>query len=83
MVTGQATDSEAKPVSGEELTVIEDDKSTGRQKETKVEMNKFWTYVKAKMAAAQEWANKVVASLKSNHKDTDKQDASFDQGISQ
>lgn len=55
-------------------------KETEEQKETKAEMNKFWSYVKAKMAAAQEWAKQVLSSLKSNHEGAEKKGASFKQG---
>ncbi len=50
--------------------------------EAKEDMNRFWAYVKAKMNAAQEWANKVIASLKANSKgkEEQKQGESFDQG---
>ena len=70
---------DSKP-SSDELTIIEEDPVTGEIKETKVEMNNFWEYVKAKMAAAQNWAKKVLASLKGNHKDAGDPSKSFDQG---
>lgn len=71
---------EANAMPGAKLTIIEEDKATGEQKETKVEMNKFWAYVKAKMAAAQEWTKKVIANLKDNHGDSEEGSGSFDQG---
>ena len=72
--------SEAKNPAGSEMTVIEEDPVTGEFKETKVEMNNFWEYVKAKMAAAQSWAKNVLASLKGNHQKAGDQSKSFDQG---
>ena len=63
----------------EKLTII-DEESPDKQKETKIAMNKFWEYVKAKMAAAQEWASKVLGGLKGDHKDAEIQSDSFDQG---
>lgn len=45
-----------------------------QKEEAKEEMHEFWAYVKAKMKAAQEWANKVIASLKANHKGKEKQE---------
>ncbi len=62
------------------LTVTEVANATETPKETKVDMNKFWAYVKAKMAAAQEWAKKVIASMKQNNKDPGEDSASFHQG---
>ena len=49
------------------VTIIEEDKVTGEQKESKIAMTKFWEYVKAKMAAAQAWAKQVLGNLKGNH----------------
>ncbi len=61
-------------------TSDEEVEATGTPKETKEEIQKLWAYAKAKMAAAQEWAKKVIASLKDNHKDPDEGSRSFDQG---
>ena len=52
----------------DEVTIIEEDKATGQLKESKVDMNKFWEYVKSKMAAAQAWAKQLLGSLKGNDK---------------
>ena len=62
------------------VTIIEEDPKTGEQKESKVAMKNFWAYVKAKMAAAQSWANEVLASLKGNHKASGGDKETFDQG---
>ena len=70
---------EASHPANDKLIIIEEDQSTGEQKETKVEMDNFWAYLKAKMAAAREWAKKVLASLKNNHKDGENESKSFDQ----
>ena len=43
-------------------------------------MNKFWAYVKAKMAAAQAWADDVLAKLKGSHKGSDVKSETFEQG---
>lgn len=72
--------SKATSVSGGKVTVIEVDKATGEQKETKVEMSNLWSYFKSKMAAAQAWANKVIAGLKNHHEESEKESGSFDQG---
>lgn len=69
--------------SDQEATADELAAETEEQKEeAKEEMNEFWAYVKAKMKAAEEWANKVIASLKANHKGKEQQEQgnSFDQG---
>lgn len=70
-------------ISEEQVTADNMAAETEEQKKgAKEEMNEFWAYVKAKMKAAQEWANKVIASLKANHKGKEKQEQgdSFDQG---
>ena len=45
-------------------------------------MSKFWAYVKAKIKAAQEWANKVIVGLKGSSKGdhTHKHNETFVQG---
>ena len=62
------------------ITITEADPVLGKEKETKIEMNKFWAYVKGKMAAAQAWAKQMLASLKGNHKKSGDQSQSFEQG---
>ena len=64
----------------DEMTVIEVEPSANGPKESKIELKNFWAYMRAKMAAAKQWAKEVLASLKGNHKTADKQRKSFDQG---
>jgi len=75
--TGPEVISDQQTTAGEMAAETEEQK-----KEAKEELNKFWSYIKAKMKAAQEWANKVIASLKANHKgkEEQQQSESFDQG---
>ena len=56
------------------------DKSVAAAEDNKEAMNKFWAYVKAKMEAAQEWANRVIAGLKYTSKPSKKPSESFEQG---
>jgi len=79
-VSDTSETSQENNLASNEMTVVEENEVTGEPEETKVEMNKFWAYVKAKMASAQEWAKKVLASLKGNHKDAEHQNDSFQQG---
>ncbi len=56
------------------------DESVAAEEDNKEAMNKFWAYVKAKMEAAQEWANRVIAGLKYTSKPSKKPSESFEQG---
>ena len=49
--------------------------STSEQ-ETKEELDDFWSYMKAKMKAAMEWAHGVVQSLSGSDKSNDEGDDS-------
>ena len=46
------------------------------EEENEEELNDFWSYMKAKMKAAMEWAHGVVQSLSGSGKTTDKGDES-------
>lgn len=56
------------------------DESVAAAEDNKEAMNKFWAYVKAKMEAAQEWADRVIAGLKYTSKPSKKPSESFEQG---
>ena len=66
-----------KTSNNESITV---DESVAATEDNKEAMNKFWAYVKAKMEAAQEWANNVIAGLKYTSKPSKKPSESFEQG---
>ena len=59
---------------------IGEDTGSDDNKETDKEMNNFWAYIKSKMKAAQDWAKKVIASIKANHGDDENGSESFKQG---
>ena len=61
IATDQNTDAE---VSSDEQAVGDEEQTAKEQ--AKKKMKQWWAYVVAKMKAAQAWANKVVASIKTN-----------------
>lgn len=74
------TTNEAENLSSDEPAVNEGDEAAEEQGATKLDLNKFWAFLKSKMASAQTWANKVIADMKSDPKQTGEDEGSFDQG---
>ena len=73
-----APDATAEQTSNNQSITV--DESVAAAEDNKEAMNKFWAYVKAKMEAAQEWANRVIAGLKYTSKPSKKPSESFEQG---
>ena len=56
------------PSNDDDSITVDESVAAEQKEENKEAMNKFLAYVKAKMKAAQEWANKVIEGLKGSSK---------------
>lgn len=76
--SGETAEAESPPT--DKPAVTEGDKASEEQGTTRLDLNKFWAFLKSKMNSAQTWANKVMAGMKGNPKQTGEDSGSFDQG---
>jgi hypothetical protein len=56
------------PSNDDDSITVDESVAAEQEAKNKEAMSKFWAYVKAKMKAAQEWANKVIEGLSGSSK---------------